>query len=69
MKAAGQFAIVRLDVNRMAFFHQGDLSWAEWMTLTWYWLGIPLIVALGIYALMKLGKWSGSSENHSTDKR
>ncbi|HEY2974088.1 MAG TPA: hypothetical protein VGJ48_16350 [Pyrinomonadaceae bacterium] len=43
----------------LAFLHPGDLAISDWLALIWYWLGIPLVVVLGILLLAKFGKWSG----------
>ena len=43
----------------LAFLHPGDLGISDWLALVWYWLGIPVVVIIGIFLLAKLSRWSG----------
>ena len=51
----------------LALLHPGDLSASEWLTLLWYWLGIPVVVIVGIFLLAKLSKWSGRKSSSASD--
>jgi len=52
----------------LTLMHPGDLSGSEWLTLGWYWLGIPVVVFIGIFLLSKLSKWSGRKSNSASEK-
>lgn len=42
----------------LAFLHPGDLATSHWPALLWYWLGIPVVVILGIFLQAKLSRSS-----------
>jgi hypothetical protein len=51
-----------------AFLHPGDLGISDWLALVWYWLGIPVVVIIGILLLAKLSRWSGRKSSAASDK-
>jgi hypothetical protein len=52
-------------ITFLAYLHPGDLSLSDWLALLWYWLGIPVVVIVGIFLLARLSKWSGGSKDSS----
>jgi hypothetical protein len=69
LKAIGWIAVESNEHSLMslAFLHPGDLSASERLALLWYWLGIPVVVIVGIFLLVKLGRWSGRKSNRASD--
>jgi hypothetical protein len=53
----------------LAFLHPGDLGISDWLALFWYWLGIPVVVIVGIFLLAKLSRWSGRKSSGASDRR
>jgi hypothetical protein len=52
----------------LAFLHPGDLGISDWPALFWYWLGIPVVVIVGIFLLAILSRWSGRKSSDVSDK-
>jgi hypothetical protein len=52
----------------VALLHPGDLAISDWLALSWYWLGIPIVVIAGIFLLAKLSKWSGRKSTRASDR-
>ncbi|MGI9067490.1 MAG: hypothetical protein ACR2HX_13955 [Pyrinomonadaceae bacterium] len=52
----------------LAFLHPGDLGISDWLALAWYWLGIPVVVIIGIFLLAKLSKWSGRKSRAASNR-